>query len=49
MPRVIRWVKAETNLPLVAGGLVCDKDDVVGALGAGAVAIASSNRDVWLM
>jgi glycerol uptake operon antiterminator len=49
MPRVIRWVKAETDIPLVAGGLVCDKDDVVGALGAGAVAIASSNRDVWLM
>jgi glycerol uptake operon antiterminator len=49
MPRVIRWVKAETDLPLVAGGLVCDKDDVVGALGAGAVAIASSNRGVWLM
>lgn len=49
MPRVITWIRAETDLPLVAGGLVCDKEDVVGALGAGAVAIASSNRDVWLM
>ena len=49
MPRVIRWLRAETDLPLVAGGLVCDKEDVVAALGAGAVAIASSNRDVWLM
>lgn len=49
MPRVIRWLRAETDLPLVAGGLVCDKEDVVAALGAGALAIASSNRDVWLM
>jgi glycerol uptake operon antiterminator len=49
MPRVISWIRDETALPLVAGGLVCDKDDVMGALSAGATAIASSNRDVWLM
>ncbi|WP_198416249.1 glycerol-3-phosphate responsive antiterminator [Cryobacterium sp. Sr3] len=49
MPRVISWVRDETELPLIAGGLVCDKDDVMGALGAGATAIASSNRGVWLM
>ncbi len=35
--------------PVIAGGLVCDKADVVAALGAGAVAVASSNRDVWDM
>jgi glycerol uptake operon antiterminator len=29
--------------------LVCDKEDVMAALNAGASAIASSNRDVWLM
>lgn len=49
MPRVISWVCDETELPLIAGGLVCDKDDVMGALGAGATAVASSNRGVWLM
>ncbi|WP_394771285.1 glycerol-3-phosphate responsive antiterminator [Lacisediminihabitans sp.] len=49
MPRVIGWVRNDTDIPLIAGGLVCDKDDVVAALGAGASAIASSNRDVWLM
>lgn len=49
MPRVISWVKQDTDLPLIAGGLVCDKEDVVNALGAGAVAIASSNHDVWRM
>ena len=49
MPRVISWVRDDTNLPLIAGGLVCDKEDVMGALGAGATAVASSNRDVWLM
>jgi len=49
MPRVISWVCDDIDLPLIAGGLVCDKEDVIGALGAGAAAVASSNRDVWLM
>lgn len=49
MPRVISWLRDDTDLPLIAGGLVCDKEDVIGALGAGAAAVASSNRDVWLM
>ncbi|MBT1004262.1 glycerol-3-phosphate responsive antiterminator [Paenarthrobacter sp. DKR-5] len=49
MPRVISWVCDDIDLPLIAGGLVCDKEDVIAALGAGATAVASSNRDVWLM
>lgn len=49
MPRVISWLRDDTQLPLIAGGLVCDKQDVMSALGAGAIAVASSNRDVWRM
>ncbi|MBD8535540.1 glycerol-3-phosphate responsive antiterminator [Plantibacter sp. CFBP 13570] len=49
MPRVITWLRDDVQVPLIAGGLVCDKADVMAALGAGAVAVASSNRDVWAM
>lgn len=49
MPRVISWLLADVDVPIVAGGLVCDKEDVVAALGAGAVAVASSSTDVWEM
>ncbi|QIM19636.1 glycerol-3-phosphate responsive antiterminator [Leucobacter coleopterorum] len=49
MPRVISWIKEDITLPVIAGGLVCDKQDVLNALDAGAIAIASSNRDVWQM
>jgi glycerol uptake operon antiterminator len=49
MPRVIGWIRDDTDVPIVAGGLVCDKADVMAALGAGALAVASSNRDVWSM
>jgi glycerol uptake operon antiterminator len=49
MPRVITWLRDDLDVPIVAGGLVCDKADVMAALGAGALAVASSNRDVWGM
>jgi glycerol uptake operon antiterminator len=49
MPRVISWLVEDLTIPLIAGGLVCDKEDVVAALKAGATAIASSNQGVWTM
>ncbi|MGW7349852.1 glycerol-3-phosphate responsive antiterminator [Streptomyces sp. NPDC054784] len=49
MPRVIGWVVADIDVPLIAGGLVCDREDVFAALGAGAAAVASSNHAVWEM
>jgi len=49
MPRVISWLVDDVTIPVIAGGLVCDKDDVVAALKAGAAAIASSNQGVWAM
>ncbi|HWR45874.1 glycerol-3-phosphate responsive antiterminator [Sporomusa sp.] len=47
MPKVISWVIEKFDLPVIAGGLVCEKDDVVAALKAGAVAISSTNTAVW--
>lgn len=49
MPRVISWLLDEISIPLIAGGLVCDKVDVMAALKAGAAAVASSNEEVWSM
>ncbi len=49
-PRVITWLLSETDVPpIIAGGLVCDRDDVLTAFNAGAVAVASSNPEVWAM
>lgn len=49
MSKAIGWVKDKINTPIIASGLVCEKDDVVTALQAGAVAISSTNSDVWYM
>ena len=49
MPKIIRRVIETTGKPIIAGGLISDKEDVTGALGAGAVAVSSTNPAVWAM
>ncbi|WP_105615423.1 glycerol-3-phosphate responsive antiterminator [Vallitalea okinawensis] len=47
MPKVLGWVVDLVDVPIIAGGLVCAKDDVVNALKAGATAISTTNMGVW--
>ena len=49
MPKIIRQVVSLTGRPVIAGGLITDKDDVTRALSAGAVAVSSTNPAVWEM
>jgi glycerol uptake operon antiterminator len=49
MPQAIGWVKDKIDTPIIASGLVCEKEIVVSALQAGAVAISSTNNEVWYM
>jgi glycerol uptake operon antiterminator len=47
MTKTIGWVKDKIDIPIIASGLVCDKEDVVAALGKGAIGVSSTNTDVW--
>lgn len=49
MPKVLRKIKSISRIPLIAGGLIVDKEDVMGALLAGASAVSTSRQDVWEM
>lgn len=49
MPKVIRRILSITSVPIIAGGLINDKDDVMEALSAGAVSISTTNQEVWFM
>lgn len=49
MPKAIRRVRSVTDKPVITGGLITDKEDVTGALAAGAVAVSSTNPAVWEM
>jgi len=46
-PRLISWVMETTNIPIISGGLICCKEDIIAALKAGARAICSTNPEVW--
>lgn len=47
MPKIIRRIASGLGTPVIAGGLITDKEDIVQALSSGAVAISSTNEDVW--
>ncbi|API94340.1 glycerol-3-phosphate responsive antiterminator GlpP [Virgibacillus sp. 6R] len=47
MPTMIQHINEQTNLPVIAGGLIKTIDQVREALEAGAVAISTSNTDLW--
>ena len=49
MPKILRRVCAGAKVPVLTGGLIADKEDVMAALEAGATAISTTNQAVWDM
>ena len=49
MPKIIRKITAASRLPIIAGGLITDKEDIMLALQNGATAVSSTNQAVWSM
>lgn len=47
IPTIIKQVYEQTNIPIIAGGLIREAEEVTAALEAGAVAVSTSNRDLW--
>ncbi len=37
----------KTKIPIITGGLIMDKEDVIQSLNAGAIAVSTSNKNVW--
>lgn len=48
-PKVLSRICQMSRVPVIAGGLIHDRDDVMNALNAGAIAISTSTPDVWEM
>lgn len=47
LPKVIRQVKKASRVPVLAGGLITDREDVMNALSNGVLAISTTNQEVW--
>lgn len=49
MPRAIARLRKELKVPLIAGGLLEEKADILAALGAGALCVSASDKRLWNM
>lgn len=49
MPKVVSKICALSSVPVIAGGLISDKEDVMSLLEAGVISISSTNQNVWFL
>lgn len=47
MPKIISKLKKKIKTPMIAGGLISEKEDVIGALQAGANGVSTTAENVW--
>lgn len=49
MPPVVKIISSRTKLPIITGGFIREKEDVMDSLVAGAIGVSTSNENVWYM
>ena len=47
IPKVLGEIRGYTNIPIIAGGLISDKKDIMAAFAAGADAISTTKEELW--
>ena len=47
MPKILKTVRGYTEIPLVAGGLISDKKDILAAFDAGGDAVSTTREELW--
>ncbi|OQB24317.1 MAG: Glycerol-3-phosphate responsive antiterminator [Firmicutes bacterium ADurb.Bin182] len=49
MPKVVKKITAFSSKPVIVGGLISDKEDIINSLKAGAVAVSTTNPELWFV
>lgn len=49
LPKIISRICNMVSMPVIAGGLISDKEDVMTMLNAGAISISSTNENIWFL
>lgn len=47
MPKIIKKINASIRIPVITGGLVDEKEDIINALTSGAVGISTTCKNIW--
>lgn len=49
MPKIIARIVRAQRIPVIAGGMIDDKEDMMQALKAGAMAISTTKQELWFI
>ena len=49
MPRVLKRICSMNHIPVITGGLISEKEDVISMLSAGAACVSSTSQNVWFL
>lgn len=49
IPKVIPEIKSQSRLPVIAGGMVSTKEEIIDLLKSGAVAVSTSREKLWYL
>ncbi|MBP6062472.1 MAG: glycerol-3-phosphate responsive antiterminator [Fusobacteriaceae bacterium] len=47
MPKIIKTISEKITIPLIAGGLINDSDDITAGIASGAAAISTTKKELW--
>ena len=47
MPNVIKKLSQKTHIPIITGGLIKEKEDVINAIKAGALSVSTTETSLW--
>lgn len=47
--KVIKTISQKTEIPIIAGGLISEKEDVIECLKAGVIGVSSTHPEIWGM
>lgn len=49
LPKAMKKICSLSSVPVIAGGLISDKEDIVTLLDAGVISISSTSSEIWAM
>lgn len=49
IPKTLRRISRSVRRPLIASGLLSDKEDIMNALAAGAIAVSATTPELWFL
>ena len=47
MPKIIKRICNLVNVPVITGGLIDEKEDIINALRAGAEGVSTTDKKLW--